>query len=585
MSRVYRQLFKRELYLKAYAEIYANQGATTRGIDEETLDGMSKDRIDKIIEKIKVEQYRWKPVRRKYIPKEDGRKRPLGIPTGDDKILQAAMKTLLEAFYEPTFSDRSHGFRRNRGCHTALIQVAQKHHNTNWFIEGDIRGCFDNIDHETLLGIMEDKIEDGRIISLIRKLLKAGYMEGWRRERTYSGTPQGGIISPLLTNIYLDTFDKWVEEELLPKYNKSNHSSGGRRKNPEYGRLKYHEREAKKKGDWKTQKALRQKSKNVSTVIQNDSEYRKLEYVRYADDFLLSFAGPMEEAEEIKEEIRKFLLDRLKLELSKEKTLITHARDKKARFLGYEISIFPKNTQKQGVTGKIRFTIPKEVITKAIRRLSRHGKPVHRTELLNEGDLDIIWLYQSEYKGLVEYYRMAHNIHTMSKLGHTYQISLVKTLAHKNKTSVRKTYKKYTTKHIVNGTEYKVLEARKERKEKQTLIARFGAVSLARNPRPVSMADEKRKPMAQKRSGLLTRMEASQCEMCGSIQKIEVHHVRKLKDLTKRGRKDKPLWVQNMAAMRRKTMMCCHRCHKAIHRGQHLKEWDSWRESLESRVQ
>ena len=585
LSRVYRQLFKREVYKKAYAEIYANQGATTEGIDEETLDGMSEERIDKIIEKIKVEQYKWKPVRRTYIPKEDGNKRPLGIPTGNDKLLQAAMKILLEAYYEPTFSDRSHGFRRNRGCQTALIQIAQKHHNTNWFIEGDIKGCFDNIDHETLMEIVGEKIEDGRLKSLIQKLLKAGYMEGWRTERTYSGTPQGGIISPLLTNIYLDVFDKWVEKELLPKYNRSSHSSGGRRKNPKYGRLKYHERQAKIKGDWKTHKAYKKESKKVSSVIENDNDYRKLEYVRYADDFLLSFAGPKAEAEEIKEEIREFLRDRMKLELSKEKTLITHAREQKAKFLGYEISIFKKNTQKYGVSGNMRFSIPKEVITKAKKRLSKYGKPVHRTELLNESVLDIIWLYQSEYKGLVEYYRMAHNIHNLSEVQYVYLTSLVKTLASKNKMSAAKTYRKYGSTHEENGTKYKVLEARVEREGKKTITARFGAVSLARNPRPTALVDLKQKPMAQKRSGLLTRMEASKCEMCGSTEKIEVHHVRKLKDITKGGRKEKPLWVKNMAAMRRKTMMCCYTCHKAIHKGQYLKEWETLRNSLESRVQ
>ena len=585
LSRVYRQLYKKELYMKAYAEIYANQGAVTKGIDNETLDGMSEERIERIIEKIKVEQYRWKPVRRTYIPKSDGRKRPLGIPTGNDKILQAAMKILLEAYYEPTFSDRSHGFRKNRGCQTALIQVAQKHHNTNWFIEGDIKGCFDNIDHEKLMEIVGEKIEDGRMKSLIEKLLKAGYMEGWRTERTYSGTPQGGIISPLLTNIYLDKLDKWVENELMPKYNRSSHSSGGRRKNPEYGRLKYHERQAKIKGDWETHKAYKRKRENVSSVIVNDSDYRKLEYVRYADDFLLSFAGPKVEAEEIKEEIRKFLKDTLKLEMSKEKTLITHARDGQAKFLGYEISIFPKNSQVKGVTGKIRFSIPKEVVKRAKRKISKSGKPIHRTELLNESVLDIIWLYQSEYKGLVEFYRMAHNIHNLAEVEHVYKTSLVKTLASKNKMSAAKTYKKYGKTHSKNGKKYKVLEARVKREEKNDIIARFGAVSLARNPRPVELEDVRTKPMAQRNSGLLTRMQANECEMCRSTEKVEVHHVRKLKDLNKSGRKRKPLWVRNMVAMRRKTMICCQTCHKAIHNGKYRKEWEELENLLESRVQ
>jgi len=586
LERVYRQLFRKELYKTAYAEIYANDGATTRGIDKETLDGMSEERMDKIIEKIKVEQYRWKPVRRTYIPKEDGRKRPLGIPTGDDKLLQAALKILLEAYYEPTFSNRSHGFRRNRGCHTALIQMGQKHHNTNWFIEGDIKGCFDNIDHETLLGIMEEKIDDGRVIGLVRKLLKAGYMEGWRKGNTYSGTPQGGIISPLLTNIYMDVFDKWVEKELMPKYNRSLNPKGGRRKNLEYTRLSYHAREAGKKGDLKAQKEYRKQRGKVSSVIENDEGYRKLEYVRYADDFLLSFAGPKAEAEEIKEEIREFLAEKLKLELSAEKTLITHARTERAKFLGYEISIFKNNPEYRRIAGKIKYGVPKEVIKNAIKRLSKNGKPIHRTELMEHSDLEIIWQFQTEYKGLVEYYKMAHNIHNLSEVGNAYAVSLTKTLASKHKTTVRKVYKKYQTTHKIEGKEYKVLEARKEREGKKPLIVRFGGVSLSRNPLPVTLSDEKLKPMARRSSELIHRLEAGKCEMCGEEKgNIETHHVRKLKDINKQGRKKKLLWERNMSAMRRKTMMCCRKCHKAIHRGESLPEWEKLENALESRVQ
>ena len=584
LQRVYRQLFQKEVYKTAYAEIYANQGAITRGIDKNTLDGMSEERIDKIIEKVKKEQYNWKPVRRMYIPKEDGNKRPLGIPTGDDKLLQAAIKMLLEAYYEPTFSKRSHGFRKNRGCQTALIEIGQKHHSTNWFIEGDIKGCFDNINHEILLEILGEKIEDGRVINLIRKLLKAGHMEGQKKEGTYSGTPQGGIISPLLTNIYLDVFDKWVEKELMPKYNRSPNHNGGRRKNLAYNRLSYHIREAGKKGNLKAQKEYRKQRKTVSSVIINDKDYRKLEYVRYADDFLLSFAGPKAEAEEIKKEIRKFLGEKLKLEMSEEKTLITHARSEKAKFLGYEISIFETKPEKRHVSGKIRYSVPKEVITKAVRRLSKNGKPVHRTELLNQSDLEIIWMFQSEYLGLVNYYRMAHNIHALSKVGNTYTTSLTKTLAAKLKISVPKVYKKYGTTLTQNGVEYKILEARRERKNKKPLVARFGAVSLARDPLPVTLVDEKPKTQVVRRSELIQRLEKDECEMCGSKEKIEVHHVRKLKDLTQKGKKEKPGWVKTMAAMNRKTLICCRKCHKAIHRGQHLSEWDSWKKPLESRV-
>ena len=190
LERLYRQLFKEELYKKAYAEIYANKGAITQGSSNDTLDGMSHKRIAGIIQRVKRTTYRWNPVRRTYIPKGDGRKRPLGIPSGDDKLLQAAMKILLEAYYEPQFSKRSHGFRPGRGCHTALKQIRESHRDTSWFIEGDIKGCFDNIDHETLLGIMGERIKDQRFLNLVKYLMKAGYMEDWKWYGTYSGTPR-----------------------------------------------------------------------------------------------------------------------------------------------------------------------------------------------------------------------------------------------------------------------------------------------------------------------------------------------------------------------------------------------------------
>jgi group II intron reverse transcriptase/maturase len=336
LYRLYRQLFNPGLYLKAYSEIYANKGGLTPGVSEDTIDGMSMKRIYDIIQRIRREKYRWKPTRRTHIPKKDGRTRPLGIPSGDDKLLQAVIKSLLEAYYEPQFSDRSHGFRPSRGCHTALLQVDTKHKGINWFIEADIKGCFDNINHEILLEKMEDKIKDGRFTRLLMFLMKAGYLEDWKWHRTYSGTPQGGIISPLLSNIYLHTLDEWVENELLPKYNRR--PEGGRKRNPEYRRYEALRGNAKKKGDWESFKHYGKLMKTVPTFVEQD-EYRKLEYVRYADDFLLSFAGPKKEAVNIKEEIRDFLNDRLKLELSMEKTLITHARTQKALFLGHEIKV------------------------------------------------------------------------------------------------------------------------------------------------------------------------------------------------------------------------------------------------------
>lgn len=586
LNKVYKHLLNPELYEQAYAEIYANLGATTKGAGEETLDGMSAKRIANMIEKVRLEQYKWRPVRRTYIPKGDGRRRPLGIPSGDDKLLQTAMKNLLEAYYEPTFSDRSHGFRPQRGCHTALMQVCRSHRDINWFLEGDIKGCFDNIDHEILLEIMAEKIEDTRFINLTRKLLKAGVMEGWRTKYSYSGTPQGGIISPLLTNIYLDVFDKWVEQELLPKYNRSlNPIPGrGRRKNPEYKKVTQRMYRTKKRGDIEAYRRHRNERKDIPSVMVNDDGFRKLEYVRYADDFLLSFAGPKSEAKTIKEEIRVFLKERLRLELSDEKTLITHARTKRARFLGYELSLFQGSGDKKVLNGQVRLSVPEKVITEAMRKYTKKGKPVHRASLVDEHDLQIVQTVQSEYKGLVEYYRMAHNLHALSKVGWAAQATVLKTLAWKHKTSVRKIARKYGNTKELNGVRYKTIEVSVEREGKKPITAAYGAVSLARNPRPVSLPDYKPKPFGKSRNEIIDRLKAKKCEMCGKDGEVVAHHVRKLKDVNRPGRKKKPLWVHRMAAINRKTLMCCRDCHNAIHTGKHLPIWDSWKATLESRV-
>ncbi len=580
LERLYRQLFKEELYEKAYAEIHANEGAITKGSSNDTLDGMSQKRIAEIIQKVRTTTYRWNPVRRTYITNEDGRKRPLGIPSGDDKLLQAAMKILLEAYYEPQFSKRSHGFRPGRGCHTALKQIRESHRDTSWFIEGDIKGCFDNIDHETLLGIMEERIRDQRFLNLVEYLMKAGYMEDWKWYGTYSGTPQGGIISPLLANVYLDTFDKWVEEELLPHYNFGSQKEKGRKRNPEYRHYEYKRSQAKKMGDVEAYERYGKMMKNVPSIIDDDS-YRKLEYIRYADDFLLSFAGPKKEAEEIRERISEYLERELNLELSIEKTLITHARNDKARFLGYDLCVM-QSDERRTANGAIWLGVPREVRRKAMRKYTKKGKAVHRPELLLNSDYDIVARFQAEYRGLVQYYQMAHNVHRLQEVEWVTGTSLLKTLAGKHKTSVNKIVKKHKSTRTVNGKTYKVFEAIAERKGKEPLTTHYGAVPLIRKPE-ASITD-RIVTLGKGRVELLQRLSNDECEMCGEKGNIEVHHVRKLRDVNMPGRKNKPAWVHRMSALRRKTLMTCVNCHDAIHAGKHRSEWDNWKIVLESRV-
>lgn len=310
IERVYKLLFNRDFYLNAYAKLYPNNGAMTKGVTDETVDGMSIQKIDRMIELLREEKYQWKPARREYIPKKNGKKRPLGIPTWGDKLLQEVMREILEAYYEPQFSNHSHGFRPNRGCHTALQEI-QIWKGTRWFIEGDISKYFDTIDHDVLLKILEKNIHDGRFLRLISNMLKAGYLDDWKFNQTISGTPQGGVISPLLANIYLNEFDQWIENTLIPQYTK-----GKRQKsNPVYNRMNAEISKARKNGDMQTAHKLEVERRNIPSVDPYDENYRRCRYVRYADDFLIGFTGSKADAEEIKAAMHNFLEEVLALAL------------------------------------------------------------------------------------------------------------------------------------------------------------------------------------------------------------------------------------------------------------------------------
>ena len=566
LERVYRLLYNPELYLTAYGKIYRNQGATTPGVTEETVDGMSQDKIRAIIELLRHESYVWKPVKRVYIPKKNGKKRPLGLPTWSDKLLQEVMRTILEAYYEPQFSGHSHGFRPERGCHTALREIWGKWTGVIWFIEGDISGCFDNIRHDVLLDILRERIHDERFIRLISTMLNAGYMEDWKFNATLSGTPQGGVISPILSNIYLHKLDEYVTTQLIPRWT----SGEERRVNGVYNNLIKRAAYHRSRGDIEKAKALKQQAMQLPSMDTNDPDFRRLKYIRYADDFLLGFIGPKAEAEQIKEEIGTFLQETLKLEMSKAKTLVTHARTEAARFLGYEVHTLQEDSQRgrdkrRSLNGKIGLRVPKNVVEEKRQQYMRNGKPRHRPELMEDSDFTILSKYQAEYRGIVEYYRMAWNLTSLEKLKWVMERSLVSTLADKFKTTVPKIYRKYQAKLEAKGKTYKGLRVVRERPGKDPLVATWGGISLVWTVK--AQLNDQPQQIHSGRTELEQRLLANECEYCGSTENVEGHHIRALKDLNKHKGREKPEWMKLMIARRRKSMFVCRKCHQDITAG------------------
>nr|WP_207193677.1 reverse transcriptase/maturase family protein [Bacillus sp. TH13] len=592
-QKVYRNLYNPEFYLMAYGEIYPNPGNMTKGSDKKTIDGMSMKRITNIIDSLRDETYQPTPVRRTYIDKKRGNgKRPLGIPSFDDKLLQTIVKYILDSIYENSFSTRSHGYRPNKSCHTAIKQIADTFNGVKWFIEGDIRGFFDNIDHHILINLLRKRIEDEKFLRLIWKFLKAGYIEDWKYHNTYSGTPQGGIISPILSNIYLNELDKFITE-LQHKFNKGKK----RAENPEYSRLHQKSMRLKKKLKDKNAKGTLKENEreeiigHIKEVINGkmklpskapmDQNYRRLQYVRYADDFLIGIIGSKEDAVMIKKELTDFISHKLKLELSQEKTLITNS-SRFARFLGYDIAInrnqqpkptsMPAEHQRKVLSrshsGRVSIYMPKEawvnklIEYKAIKMDGCDWKPMHRRALSNNDDLEIITRYNAEIRGMYNYYRLASNVSGLNKFKYFMEYSLYKTFANKYKTSIRKIKNKY----CINGVfavRYKTKKGNKTRYFYNDGFKRNSSIKADHTniDQPVSKFDFGK-------SSLISRLEAERCEWCNTENvELEIHHIRKLKDL-----KGKKLWEQAMIARNRKTMALCARgvgndCHRKLHAG------------------
>jgi len=399
-------------------------------------------------------------------------------------------------------------------------------------------------------------------------MIQTGYLEDWTYHKTPCGSPQGGVVSPILSNIYLDKLDQFVEQKLLPAYNQGT----VRKRNGRYSSLIKQAAKSRKRGDYRTAKALLKEARKLPVMDTSDADYRRLYYVRYADDTLFGFAGPKEEVEEIKRLLGEYLREELKLELSQEKTLITHATTQAARFLGYGI-VVQQRDDKRGRNGRrcinanIGLRVPREVIEKKRAYYMRKGKAASRPIMIADDDFTIISHYQEEYRGVVQYYPLAVNVCWLYRLHWIMEGSLLRTLAAKHKSTIRKQNRKYKTTIETPTGPMKCLQVVGKREEgKKPLVAQFGGIPLRRNPKAV-LVDREPQYVKHERNELLRRLLANTCEICGSTQQCQVHHVHKLADLRQEGRREKAVWEKIMIARRRKTLIVCHECHVAIHAG------------------
>jgi group II intron reverse transcriptase/maturase len=578
-ERLYRILFNEEMFFIAYQRIYAKEGNMTEGSDGKTIDGMSVNRITKLIGLLRTESYQPQPARRTYIPKKNGKMRPLGIPSFDDKLVQEVIRMVLEAIYEGQFLDCSHGFRPRRSCHTALVKIQKTFTGAKWFIEGDIKGFFDTIDHQILMNILKERISDDRFLRLIRKFLKAGYVEDWAFHNTYSGTPQGGIVSPILANIYLDRLDRY-----MAKYAES--FEKGIKRKPHETRYRF---ENKKR--WAVHKLKNVKDENerqeivkqikvidkerlcIPSCDEMDNGYKRLQYVRYADDFLVGIIGSKEDSKRIKEDIRNFLLSELKLELSEEKTLITHTENA-AKFLGFEVTVRKSKDAKRDNMNRLTRsfnnkvllsismdTIKKKLLDFGIVEIRRNNdgkewwKPREHTKMLNNDDLEILQMYNYTLRGFYNYYAIANNSAILNSYGYIMEYSMYRTFACKYRSTVRKIIRKYWR----NGV-FTVCYTNKKGDERSQSFYKGG---FKRKMPVASVKLDDRTPVIRSNSvSLMDRLKAGRCEICGATETLDMHHVRKLKNLDGKGYADKL-----MIARRRKTIALCRSCHQKTHAG------------------
>jgi len=583
INGLFRLLENPILWHEAYANIYANKGAITPGVDSRTLDGFSEERVTSIMTRLKNGTYRFQPVRRTYVPKKNGKKRPLGISSGDDKLIQEVVRIILERIYEPVFENSSHGFRPHRSPHTALEQIGEGWTAVKWLIDMDIRDYFTTISHDLLMGLLRKKIADERFLRLIQAMLDAGYLEEWTYHKTYSGVPQGSIVSPVLANIYLHELDLFMSrmKEQFDQGKRRRANNAYQRYTDAIGRLrqKGNTLKGKEEGKDKLQeiqreiKTLQALRRHLPSGDPFDSQYKRLYYCRYADDYLIGIIGSYADAERISQEVKRYIEEILKLTIAEEKSHIRPSHEG-ATFLGYWVKTYSGNrmvkvkrgkyhTTNKSVSERIQLRIPRDKLQKfcETKGYGSYGKvdARHRAELTELSDAEIILAYNSELRGLANYYALALNMkRELSKLERLWKMSLLKTLAAKHKTSTTKMAKQLKTE---DGYALTV-----QTKDKTRRIRIF-RLKDQRSPPPHDSRIDLLPNIylwTLSRTELIKRLNSKQCEYCGTAQgTFEVHHIRKLKDVAE----GKALWQRMMAARRRKTLVLCTQCHHQLHSG------------------
>lgn len=579
---LYRLLYRPELYVMAYERSKSKPGNMTTGTDGQNLDGMSMSQILGIIDELKDESYMPQPARRVYIPKTNGKMRPLGIPTVKDKLVQEVMRTILECIYDSpegaTFSEHSHGFRESRSTHTALEEVCKQWNGTKWLIEGDIKSFFDEIDHDVLIKLLGKRIEDDRFLNLVRKFLNAGYVEDGRFAATEKGTPQGGVISPVLANIYLHEFDQWVEDV------SRKHTKGLKRKpNKVYRSLVRKRSYLLEKCEGRPDeeqaarlKALEEQLSVTPSVDTADPDFIRIRYVRYADDWLIGVTGPKALAEAIKADAANYFAETLKLKLSFEKTKITHC-SKRAEFLGFQVGT-PKykgtrmvklkaegsehyQVRRTSNASQMKVWAPKSGLLKKLLGEGfikfKNDEPfsIAKRSYVHLDPDDIVLRYNAIKRGLVNYYRPVVNIRVLSHIDYLLRLSLAKTLAQKYRTSMKAQFRK-------RGSSLKVWKMFNG----QTKVVEYWECDF--NVDTWAFSKSPRNPYElYKRYAKTTRSKLGMdCCICGDWNNIHMHHLRHLRKGSKTVVKG---FNRVMAQINRKQIPVCQPCHVNIHAGRY----------------